>query len=246
MDCITKQDLISEFQKIGVTPGMELEVHSSLRSFGYVEGGAKTIIEALQETVGCDGSLFMSSLRLSPQLPLSSIDKKMGITCKIRILNPEEEHSAMGIIADTFRQMPDVLTGEGIFRVSAWGKNADKVSSGFQYLLDQGGKALLLGVDIFKLTAMHYVENLLPQKICDIFKPSEEVNTIYPPEQWLIETGTPSVKPWYTIQNMALQKGYIKEGLIGSCNYMFFDLWDVVGLYQNELINNPFKLYGLE
>jgi len=152
----------------------------------------------------------------------------------------------MGLISDTFRRMPDVCTGDGVFGVSAWGKNADKVSEGFQYLIDNKGKALLLGVDIYKLTAMHYVEDSLPQKIRDIFKPSEEVNAMYPPEQWFIETGEPPVKPWYTIQNMAYDKGLINDGLVGNCNCKFFNIWDVVSLYQNELKNNPYKLYGIE
>lgn len=246
MDIITKQDVISGLKKIGVLPGMELEVHSSLKSFGYVDGGATTVIDALKETVGSNGSIFMPSLRLSHQLPFTESDIELGITCKIKILSPDAEHSAMGLIADTFRQMPDVLTGEGIFRVSAWGRNADKVTQGFQYLLDNGGKALLLGVDIYRLTAMHYVESLLPHRIRDIFKPSEKVSEIYPPELWFIETGEPPVKAWYTIQRMAYDKGYIKEGQIGNCRCMFFDLWKIVGLYQYELENNPYRLYGLE
>lgn len=162
MDSISKQDIITGLRKLGIEAGMELEVHSSLKSFGYVEGGAVTVIEAIKETVGCN--IFMPSLRLGPRLPLSEEDKRLGITLKIKILSPDAEHSGMGLIADTFRQMPDVLTGDGIFRVSAWGRNADKVSSGFQYLIDNGGKALLLGVDIYRLTSMHYVEDLLPQK----------------------------------------------------------------------------------
>lgn len=246
MDSVTKQDIISGLRKLGVKPGMELEVHSSLKSFGYVEGGAITVIEAIKETVGSNGSIFMPSLRFSPRLPITEEDKKLGITLKLKIISPDEEHSGMGLVADTFRQMPDVLTSDGIFRVSAWGKNADKVSHGFQYLIDNGGKALLLGVDIYRLTSMHYVEDLLPQKIRDIFKPSEEVNKIYPPDQWFVETGEPPVMAWYTIQNMAFEKGVIKEGRIGKCNVMFFDIWDVVGLYQQELKNNPYKLYGIE
>ncbi len=246
MDCIKRQEIISGLQSLGIRPGMELEVHSSLNSFGYVEGGALTVIEALKETVGSNGSIFMPSLRLSPNLPLTKADNELGLTCKIKILEPDTERSAMGLIADTFRQMPEVVTGEGIFRVSAWGKNAGKVSTGFQYLIDNSGKALLLGVDIYRLTAMHYVEDLLPQRIRDIFKPSEEVNQLYPPDQWFIETGEPPVKPWYTIQSMAYDKGIIKTGQIGKCECMFFDLRDVVGLYQKELKHNPFKLYGLE
>ncbi len=246
MDYIKRQDIISGLQQIGIKSGMELEVHSSLKSFGYVEGGALTVIDALKETVGSNGSIFMPSLRLSPNLPLTKADNELGLTCKIKILEPDTERSAMGLIADTFRQMPEVVTGEGIFRVSAWGRSADKASTGFQYLIDNNGKALLLGVDIYRLTAMHYVEDLLPQRIRDIFRPSEEVNKLYPPDQWFIETGEPPVKPWYTIQAMAFERGLIKTGQIGACNCMLFDIWDVVGLYQKELKNNPFKLYGLE
>ena len=62
----------------------------------------------------------------------------------------------------------------------------------------------------------------------------------------LMECGTLSVEPWYTIQDMAYQKGLIKEGYIGKCKYMFFDIWDVISLYRKELEENPFKLHGLE
>jgi hypothetical protein len=93
---------------------------------------------------------------------------------------------------------------------------------------------------------MHCVENWLLQAIKDIFKPNEEVNRVYPPDQWFIETGEPPLKPWYTIQKMAYDRGVITEGIIGECKCMFFNIWDVVGIYENELKKNPYKLYGLE
>jgi aminoglycoside 3-N-acetyltransferase len=45
---------------------------------------------------------------------------------------------------------------------------------------------------------------------------------------------------------LAYENGVIKEELIGNCKCMFFNIWDVVGLYQKELKNNPYKLYGIE
>ncbi len=243
---ITKPQIIEGLRDLGIKEEMELEVHSSLSSFGIVDGGAKTVIDALKEVVGQDGSIFMPALRLSPELPVSKNDKTLGIFRKIKILEPDNTRTAMGVIADTFRSMPDVYTGNGVFAISAWGKNADMCKSGLTYLISNGGKALLLGVDIYSLTAMHYVEDLLPEKIRDIFRPSDEVNKIYPPEQWVIEMGEPPVKPWYTIQEMAYRKGLIKTGVIGNCKCMFFDIWDVVGIYERELRNNPFKLYGMK
>lgn len=246
MKTITEPDIINGLLDLGLKSGDEIEVHSSLNSLGYVDGGAETVIAALKEVGGENGSLFMPALRLSKELPLTQQDKSLGITTKIQILSENCEHSAMGVIADTFRQMPDTITNDGIFRISAWGKSANKVKDGLQYLIHNGGKALMLGVDIYKLTAMHYVEDLLPNDIKNYFSLSDEINRIYPPDKWLIEAGTFSVKPWYTIQNMAYEKGVIKNAMIGNSKIMFFDIWDVVGLYEQELKNNPYKLYGLE
>ena len=53
---MNRQELVDGFRNIGIAEGMELEVHSSLSSFGYVEGGVETIIEVLMECVGKSGS----------------------------------------------------------------------------------------------------------------------------------------------------------------------------------------------
>lgn len=181
---LNKQDLINGLCKAGINKGDEIEVHSSLSSFGYVDGGAETVISALKEAVGDNGSIFMPALRLSPELPLTEEDKKAGITSKIKILPENRTHSAMGIIADTFRMMPETVTGDGIFAVSGWGRNAN-------------------------------------------------------------EAAEPPVKPWYSIQAQAYEKGLIREGYIGSCKYMCFGIWDVVGLYRQALETDPPGLYGL-
>lgn len=244
---MNKAELIAEFRKIGLQEGMNVEVHSSLRSFGFVDGGADAVVDALMACVTDQGSIFMPSLCLSPELALTEEDKKLGITTKIKILPGDAPRTAMGIIADTFRQREGVVTGSGVIRTSGWGLHgAEAVSGGLDYVIANGGKALLLGVDIYKLTAMHYVEHLLPAEIRDRFAPTEAVNRIYPPDQWLMECGEYPAKPWYTIQNMAYQKGVIQDGYIGKCKYMFFDIWDVVGLYKEMLERNPYKLYGLE
>ena len=242
-----KTELIAELQKIGLKKGMEIEVHSSLSSFGYIEGGADTVIEALMECVGENGSIFMPALCLSHELELTEADKSLGITSKIKVLPENADRTAMGIIADTFRKRSDVITGKGVIRTSGWGRNAAQAAiGGLDYVIRNSGKALLLGVDIYKLTAMHYVEDILPKEIRDIFAPTEEISRVYSPDEWFVEAGAPPVKPWYTIQNMAYQKSIIKDGYIGKCRYMFFDIWEVVSLYREQLLKNPFKLYGLE
>lgn len=242
-----KEKLIQAFRKIGIEKGMILEVHASLSSFGHVEGGADAVVDALMRCVGEEGSIFMPALRLSKELELTEEDKRMGITVKIKVLPENAPRTAMGIIADTFRSRPDVVTGEGVIRISGWGRHAEAArTGGLNYAIYNGGKALLLGVDIYKLTAMHYMEDVLPKEISGIFAPSEEINRKYPPEEWFMEAGAPPVKPWYTIQERAFEMGLIQTGHIGQCRYMLFDILPVVKLYRDALEADAFGLYGLK
>ena len=244
---VTKEQLKSALKELGINKGMTLEVHSSLSSFGKLEGGALTVIDTLKELVTDDGSIFMPALRLSKELELTENDKKLGITVKIRILEPDAERTAMGVIADTFRKMPDTYTGRDTISTSGWGKHGrEALTGGLDYAIHNGGKALLLGVDIYKLTAMHYVETITPDDINAQFAPGYEINRIYPPDEWFIEAGHPPVKAWYKIQAMAFEKGLIKEMYIGDCKAMFFDIWSVVSLYENELRNDPYGLWGMK
>jgi aminoglycoside 3-N-acetyltransferase len=242
---LTGDDLSRGLNQLGVRPGMALEVHCSLSSFGHVTGGVETVIDTLMRAVGRDGAIVMPAFRLSPNLPLTEDDLRIGLTQKIRILPEGEARSAMGIVADTFRKRGDVRTGGGIFRVSAWGKDLEKHSAGFQHLIDGGGYALLLGVDIYRLSSMHYVEDALPEAIRDRFKPNEAARKKYPEGQWFIESWLPPVKPWYRIQEEAYAKGLIADATIGGAKCMFFPVRPVIELYRKALLDDPFGLYGL-
>ncbi len=243
---ISKANIKSRLREMGVTPGMQLEVHSSLSSFGAVDGGAQTLITALMETVTAVGAIVMPSFLLSKTLPLTDEDKKLGLTLKIKILPEDENRTGMGIVSDTFRQMNGIVTGHGTFRVSAWGKDAEKhVEEGFGRIIANDGYALLMGVDIYRLSSMHYVENALPEQIRDKFKPPEEARKLYPESEWLIESWSPPEKPWYKIQDKAYKMGFIKDFHIGSCKCMFFKVNDVIEIYRDALLSDPFGLYGL-
>ena len=243
---ITKAEIDSGLIKLGVKTGMMLEVHCALSSLGDVSGGAMTVINALQNVVGTDGAIVMPSFKLSPALLLSEKDVKLGLTLKIKLLKEESEKSGMGIVSDTFRKMPDVITGEGIFRVSTWGKDAKKhAEAGFQHLIDNNGYALLIGVDIYSMSSMQYVEDALPTEIKNKFVPSREAREMYPASEWFIESWNPTVKPWYSIQQKASEKGYIRERIIGNAKCMLVQVKRTVELYEEALRNNPYELYGL-
>ena len=68
---ILKTDIENGLLCLGVKMGMMLEVHCSLSSFGCVDGGALTIIEALKNVVGTNGSIVMPSFKNSANFSLS-------------------------------------------------------------------------------------------------------------------------------------------------------------------------------
>lgn len=243
---VTKHQLYDGLKDLGIGKGMILEVHSSLSSFGELEGGAMTVIDTLKELVTEQGSIFMPALRLSRELELTDEDKAMGITVKIKVLSRDEKRTAMGIVADTFRALPDTHTGTDIISTSGWGKYGEKaLSTGLGYAMNNGGKALMLGTDIYKLTAMHYVEDITPQDINEMFAPDEAINRKYPPGEWFMEKGHPPDKAWYKIQDTAFEKGLIRECYIGDCRVLFFDIKEVVSIYENELRRDPYGLWGI-
>jgi len=247
MKGISKNDILKCLTKLGIKPGMSLEVHSSLKSFGYVDGGAETVILALIESVGEKGGIVMPSQLLSKRLPLTPDDTKNGLTMKLKVLDPEaDEDSGMGLIADTFRRRSDVITGKGRHRVSAWGKDAHINGKGFGNLIKNDQWALLIGVDIYRLSSMHYVEGNKPDDINAVFRPTKEILEIYHPDEWYVETGSHKVKAWYKIQDRAYENGSIKDCIIGDSKCMFFKINDVIRLYEKALIENPYGLYGVK
>jgi aminoglycoside N3'-acetyltransferase len=58
---VKKEGIKAGLMRLGLKKGDTVGVHSSLSSFGYVEGDADTVIDALLETVGERGNIVMST-----------------------------------------------------------------------------------------------------------------------------------------------------------------------------------------
>ena len=57
-------DLTCDLRRLGVEAGDILFVHSSFKSLGPVEGGAESVIQALEDALGPEGLLLMPSFNL--------------------------------------------------------------------------------------------------------------------------------------------------------------------------------------
>lgn len=58
---VTKNQIVHDLRKIGITKGNIVAVSLSLKSVGFVEGGPDAFIDALLEVVGLEGTIMMNT-----------------------------------------------------------------------------------------------------------------------------------------------------------------------------------------
>ena len=59
MRVILKEEIVQKLREVGLEKSDVVMVHTSLKRMGYVCGGAQTVIEALMEVVGENGTIMM-------------------------------------------------------------------------------------------------------------------------------------------------------------------------------------------
>ncbi len=245
---LTQSDIEHALRDLGLGLGDAVEAHCSLSSMGLVEGGAVTLIAALQQVISHEGAIFMSAYLVSPPLPLSAEEQARGIQWKVRILAPDsDEPTGMGEVADQFCRQPGTVLGQGLHRVCAWGRDADKNSEGYQRLLLLDGWVLLLGVGIDRCSSMHLAERVpIPDEIRANWRLPEDLQRDYPSDRWAIGYGGPPGDAWGQVQEEAERRGWIRHGRIGAADCMLFRARALVGLYEQMRRTDPFRLFGLE
>ena len=249
---ISKEEIKSGFQRLGIRKGDVLGVHSSFSSLGYVEGGAEAVLEALFETVGHMGTLVMSTYLLGPPLELSEEDKAMRVSWKVKRLafDDYDTPSGMGAISDAFRRLPDVVRWyHPVHSVSAWGHQAATFCQSFKPLVQAGGQILLLGVQMDRCSALHIAEEQvqLPEEIKKLmqWEVDEEVLKTYPPDQYLV--GCEGVwGDFLIVQAEAENLAMIRTTQIGSATARWFEAKPMVELYARLLAENPYRMFGIE
>jgi len=110
---VTLEDIVGGLRRLGVEAGRTILVHSSLRSFGYVVGGADAVIDALLEAARPGGTVvvptlsFRSYLPAAPRFDARSTPSDTGRVTEVfrlrpgarRSLHPVSSASAIGAAA---------------------------------------------------------------------------------------------------------------------------------------------------
>ena len=155
----TKQQLMMQLKEMGIRKTDALLVHSSMKSLGKVEGGADTLIDALQESVS-EGLLLM------PAHTWKQMSEEHSF------FDPETEPVCVGIVPELFRKRPGVVRSlHPTHSMSVYGKGAEEYIEGeeklntpcgpggcWSRLKDIRAKILLIGVTHTRNTFIHGIE----------------------------------------------------------------------------------------
>ncbi len=156
---MTREQLISQFKELGIKPGMDLMMHSSLRRIGPVDGGADTVIDALLEILGPEGTLMMSTVsgNVNPAQP---------------VFHVEHTRSTVGALSNVFRKRKNAVRSlHPVHSITACGKRAAFYTEGhldantpwspdspYGKIMRNGAHILFLGVNFTCNTCLHALE----------------------------------------------------------------------------------------
>ena len=158
---VTLESLVQGLRHLGLEVGMGVMVHSSLRSFGYVEGGPATVVDALMTAITPAGTLMLPSFN-------HDVPFRPGGP---GVYDPLVTPTTNGAIPDDFWRRPGVSRSlNPTHPFAAWGVNAETYTTAHHRTLTMGpdsplglmcrddGYVLLLGVDYASNTFHHCVE----------------------------------------------------------------------------------------
>jgi aminoglycoside 3-N-acetyltransferase len=245
---VNKEEIKAGLRKLGLKRGDSVGVHSSLKSFGRVEGGADAVIDALLETVGEDGNIVMSTHSANlVEVQRTPEGIAMGVSWlfKISPYDPQKTPVRTGTIPETFRKRNSVVRGSDPSNsVAALGPRARELSEGWHKLLELDGYILLIGVGLDRCTAMHLAEKRVrfPERILKKITPPKWLLEKYPEGEWEWDFGP--YPDFAKLTKPCLERGIMKTVTVGESTLRLVRLRELIDLYVEYLEKDPDLFYG--
>ncbi|MFC4929405.1 AAC(3) family N-acetyltransferase [Massilia sp. GCM10023247] len=167
---VTRAELARDLAGLGIERGDTVFVHSSLKSLGYVDGGAAAVVGALQDAVGPEGTLLVPTY----YLPAGTV----RATCEMEgyTFDLNRHGTNMGRLPETF--LAQAATHRSLHpthSVSAWGRHAQYLTEAHhlapsifghgspwqRFVGLERAKVLGLGVSMGPVTFYHLLEDAL-------------------------------------------------------------------------------------
>ncbi len=174
---VTQTDIENSLKEIGLKAGDTVLFHSSLKSFGQVDGGADAVISAFLNIVTSEGTVIV------PTLSQKDFDNSYRTWHM-------DKPSDVGIITEVFRKMPEALrSDQATHSVAAIGKLAEYYTcthgksglrngpygdtpfsgdSPWQKMHDNNIKVVFIGVGFESYTLKHLIEYTLAENALNV------------------------------------------------------------------------------
>lgn len=191
---VTRDTLAAQLRTLGVEPGETLLVHSSLSALGWVCGGSVTVVQALLDILGPQGTLVVPTQtgELSDPAvwgnPLVPEEWWQPIRDAMPAYDPLITPSrGVGVIPETVRTWPGALrSAHPQTSFAALGRRAAEIVDG--HALDcrlgersplarlerLGARVLLLGAGYASCTSFHLAEYRIPSPLVEVGRPGPQ------------------------------------------------------------------------
>lgn len=243
-DSLTNSSLLIELKRIGIKPNDMIIVHGSMKQLGRpVHGGPETIITALLEAVGPEGTLIIPTF-VHHEKPTDLRTKP----------------SRLGLISETFRKWPGVIRSNNPTHcVSAIGKRAVEVIEGHekttQLGIDSplhkaaklGAKILHLGTNFSSCSLIHVAEVIAEVPFLHIGYPGYEGDADYIDSTGTQRSFTSKQQPadsqgFKKLMNIEEVKNIITECNIADASSILIDAKELLDQAVKFIKNNPFDI----
>ncbi len=244
---VTRLMIADGLRSAGINQGDILAVHSSLSSFGFVQGGAKTVVSALQDTLTPSGTLMMPTHTYSfPMWGKPPHDSRLSA-------------SLVGKITDVFRSMPGVIrSSHPTHSVAAWGRLAGHltgdslrfppvgVGSPWHRLLEAKGRVLMLGTQMDACTLLHLCEVLAGVPYLEVaftpgldYEVAHRMNDQDEVEEYILRQVPGCSRGFPKSEGYLKSKGVLRDVRIVTSQSLLFDAQPVVQTMVDKLKEDP-------
>ncbi|MFF2521105.1 aminoglycoside N(3)-acetyltransferase [Streptomyces liangshanensis] len=178
----TRDSITAALRDLGLRPGETVLVHSSLSALGWVCGGAVTVVRALLDTLGADGTLVVPAHSGGNSDPADWNNPPVpeawwaAIRASMPPYDPRLTPTrGVGVIPETVRNWPGALrSAHPQTSFAALGPRAARIVAGHALdcqlgersplarLEEAGARILLLGTGFDTCTAFHLAEYRVP------------------------------------------------------------------------------------
>ncbi|MEK6647312.1 MAG: AAC(3) family N-acetyltransferase [Candidatus Firestonebacteria bacterium] len=242
-------DLTKNLRNIGMKKGSIIIVHSSYKSIGDVEGRAETVVQALINTVGIEGTILMPTFTYNFWAEDGDVFDK------------ENTPSKTGVITEVFRNFPQVeRSNHPTHSVAVYGEYKESLieahndstalgkNSPFHLASKLGGYIILIGCSFTSCSLIHTAEILGNVFYKDIFyfpaahkksSPYAKVKKGNKIIKVLLQETPCCAESFYKLEPVALKENKLQYGKVGNAKTLIIKSDDLLNLAINKIKDEP-------